>query len=94
MMRLPVALTARVDKQSCQSSGRCIQADPEAFGWDADHLAEARGSVLPDRLLAIARDCPALAISLVDDDGRELDPFDPRFDAPASQQSPAVSGRR
>lgn len=68
----------RIDKQSCQSSGRCLAAAPQAFGWDGDHLAEPRAGAreLSDaRLVQIARDCPAMAIALVDAQGREVDLF-------------------
>lgn len=67
----------RIDKQSCLSSGRCVATAPEAFGLDADHL----GDVLPaaaelrrKALVAIARNCPGLAISLFDESGEEIDP--------------------
>jgi ferredoxin len=70
-----VAYRIEIEKESCQSSGRCAQAAPEAFALDADHLA----TLLPGRsasdasLLAIARACPALAIRLFDADGREIE---------------------
>ncbi len=67
-----------MDKQSCQSSGRCLQAAPEVFAWDADRLAHAlpQAREWPEaRLVAIARDCPAMAIVLVDDAGSEVDPY-------------------
>ena len=54
-----------VDKQSCLSSGRCIEAAPEAFRFDEDFLAEAtdEAPALPgEKLDAIARACPGLAI--------------------------------
>jgi ferredoxin len=56
-----------VDKQSCLSSGRCIEAAPEAFRFDADFLAEptaAAPSLPADKLHAIARACPGLAITV------------------------------
>jgi ferredoxin len=68
-----------VDKQSCQSSGRCLEAAPEVFAWDTDRVAHAlpQAPELPEaRLVAIARDCPAMAIVLLDDAGSEVDPFD------------------
>jgi ferredoxin len=70
-----VTYRVRIDKESCQSSGRCAQASPETFALDEDHLA----TLLPGRvasdatLLAIARACPALAIRLFDDEGREVE---------------------
>ena len=56
-----------VDKQSCLSSGRCVAAEPGAFRFDADRLAEATLAALelPEaRLEAVALACPGLAISL------------------------------
>jgi ferredoxin len=60
-------LRVEVDKQSCLSSGRCVQAAPGAFRFDSDHLAEAteHALALPEpELDAIARACPGLAITL------------------------------
>jgi len=65
-----------IDKQSCLSSERCILAAPEAFVLDDDHLAEVlpAASDLPvETLVAIAKNCPAFAISVFDDDGDEID---------------------
>jgi ferredoxin len=65
-----------VDKQSCQSSGRCVRAAPRAFALDADHLAEALAGAaeLSDaEQLAIARGCPALAIHVFDEAGAEVE---------------------
>lgn len=67
--------TVKIDKRGCQSSGRCIEAAPQAFGWDADALGDVRpaASGLPrERLLEIARRCPALCISVLDEEGTEL----------------------
>jgi ferredoxin len=67
---------AKVDKRSCLSSGRCAEAAPEVFALDEDHLAEVRGDAAllsRERLLAIARACPAIAISVYDEDGREIE---------------------
>ena len=71
-----MAYRVAIDKQSCQSSGNCSEAAPSAFGWDADDL----GEMLPGaadleraRLLGIAKRCPALAISVIDENGNEID---------------------
>jgi ferredoxin len=71
-----VRLRVRIDKNSCQSSGNCVDAAAEGFGFDEDGLAE----VLPGaeglpraRLLEIARRCPALAIALLDESGAEIE---------------------
>jgi ferredoxin len=66
----------RVDRQSCQSSGRCLAAAPEAFALDAERLARATAaaSALPlERALDIARNCPALAIELFNDAGEPVE---------------------
>jgi ferredoxin len=70
-----VAYRVEIDRESCQSSGRCVQACPDAFALDDDHLAcLRRGVSAPDaRLAAIARDCPALAIHLFEEDGTEVE---------------------
>ncbi|MCZ6464731.1 MAG: ferredoxin [Proteobacteria bacterium] len=67
---------AVVDKQSCLSSGRCLQAEPRAFVEDEDHLAEATAAARElsrERLVEIARSCPSIAITVLDDDGNEVD---------------------
>jgi ferredoxin len=72
----PMAFTLRVDKQSCQSSGRCVGAAPGAFALDADHLAEAlpgAAQLSGEQALAIARGCPALAIHVLDEAGEEVE---------------------
>ena len=67
----------RIDKNSCQSAGNCVDAAPEAFGFDDDGLGDvgpAAGRLARERLLEIARRCPALAISIFDEAGNEIDP--------------------
>jgi ferredoxin len=70
-----VGYRIQVDQESCQSSGRCAQAAPETFALDEDHLAALLPGHAPSdaTLLAIARACPALAIRLFHDDGREVE---------------------
>ena len=68
--------TVRVDKQSCQSSGNCVEAAPEAFGWDGDDLGDAlpgAAALAPARLIEVAKRCPALCISVCDEHGNEVD---------------------
>lgn len=65
-----------IDKQSCMSSERCVLAAPEAFGLDVDHLGDVRPSAadLPvGTLVEIAKTCPALAITVFDEDGNEIE---------------------
>jgi ferredoxin len=71
-----VRLRVRIDKNSCQSSGNCVDAAAEVFRFDEDGLAEAgpgAESLPRARLLEIARRCPALAISILDESGNEID---------------------
>lgn len=70
-----MALHVKIDKHSCQSSGNCVDALPDAFGIDDDSL----GDVLPgaseaplERLREVARRCPALAITIADEQGNEI----------------------
>ena len=71
-----MALRVRIDKNSCQSSGNCLEAAPGSFRFDEDGLAESAPGAesLPRaRLLEIARRCPALAIAIFDESGHEID---------------------
>lgn len=71
-----MGLRVRVDRDACQISGRCVAEAPGAFRLDAAHLAEATSAAhtLPEaRQREIARACPAIAISLHDEAGHEID---------------------
>ena len=72
-----MGLRIEVDRDSCQSSGRCVRDAPEGFRLDADHLVELvdGGAALDDDAKrAAARNCPAFAIRLFDASGEEIDP--------------------
>jgi ferredoxin len=66
----------RVDRTSCQSSGRCIAAAPDQLEFDEDRLVRLRAGA-PDlalaAALALARGCPALAIEVLGEDGEPVD---------------------
>ena len=67
--------SVQIDKQSCQSSGNCVEGAPEAFDFDSDQLGDVRagaGDLSAERLVAIAKRCPALAITIFDETGEEL----------------------
>jgi ferredoxin len=73
-----VSYTAKVDRELCVSAGACVETAPKAFGFDDEHIA----TVLPgaeqesnDKLLEVAKACPATAIMLYDEDGQEVDLF-------------------
>lgn len=64
--------TIVIDKQICQSSGNCVNDQPDAFGFDDDDLAEvlpAAAGLPPERLVAVAARCPAIAIRIFDASG-------------------------
>lgn len=67
-----------IDRGACISSGNCVADSPDAFDFDDDDIAVVKEGVagLPDeRLLRVARNCPAGAIVLKDADGKEVDLF-------------------
>ena len=73
-----MSYTVKIDKQSCASSGRCAQAAPKGFVMDDDYLGSvqpAAGEIPLDQLIQIAKNCPTLAITLLDENGEEIDPF-------------------
>jgi ferredoxin len=66
----------RIDKNSCQSSGNCVEAEAAAFGFDDDGLGDVLAPAAKlerARLIEIAKRCPALAITVFDDAGNELE---------------------
>jgi ferredoxin len=70
-----VAHTVVIDKAICQSSGNCVNDAPDAFGFDEDDLGDVlpgAADIEPQRLIAIAARCPAIAISIFDPSGREI----------------------
>ena len=67
-----------IDREACISSGNCVADSPNAFDFDDDDIAVVKDGVteLPDdRLLRVARNCPAGAIILRDTEGKEVDLF-------------------
>lgn len=67
-----------IDREACISSGNCVADSPSAFDFDADDIAVVKDEVseLPDdRLMRVARNCPAGAIILRDAEGNEIDLF-------------------
>jgi ferredoxin len=67
-----------IDREACISSGNCVADSPNAFDFDDDDIAVVKDGVgeLPDdRLMRVARNCPAGAIILHDADGKEIDLF-------------------
>jgi ferredoxin len=67
-----------IDREACISSGNCVADSPNAFDFDDDDIAVVKDGVselADDRLLRVARNCPAGAIIVRDADGKEIDLF-------------------
>jgi ferredoxin len=57
----------------------CTETAPNAFGFDDEHIAVVLPGASEESdgtLLEVARACPATAILLYDDEGREVDIFE------------------
>ena len=66
--------TIRIDQELCISSGKCVADAPAVFRFDDEELAEVvpGGSADDARLLAVARNCPGRAITLVGEGGNDV----------------------
>jgi ferredoxin len=66
-----------VDRDVCMSSGKCVADAPDVFRFDDDEIAEiVPGATQPsdERILDLARACPAGALVVTDvDSGEEID---------------------
>jgi ferredoxin len=73
-----VGYTANIDREACIGAGACVSDSPKAFAFDEHNIAVVQPGakdLSDDRLLLIARACPASAILLYDEDGNEVDIF-------------------
>jgi ferredoxin len=71
-----VPYTVVINKQICQSSGNCVNDQPDAFGFDDDDLGEVlpgAPSLPTERMLAVAARCPAIAIGVFDESGAKIE---------------------
>ena len=68
-----MAVVAKVDEFSCSAHGDCALVAPEVFR--VDDVAEVIGTAPADVLIKAAEACPAMAITVVDEDtGEQLYP--------------------
>ena len=68
-----MAYVAKVDEFSCSAHGDCALVAPDVFR--VDDVAEVIGSAPPDVLVRAAEACPAMAITVFDEDtGEQLYP--------------------
>jgi ferredoxin len=72
-----VSYRISVDSAVCMSSGKCVADAPDVFRFDDDEIAEiVPGATQPadERILDLARACPAGALVVTDvDSGEEID---------------------
>lgn len=67
-----MAYTARIDEGACAAHGDCEAIAPEIFRLD--DVAVIIGSGPDELMLEAARVCPSVAITIVDDAGRQVYP--------------------
>ncbi|MGI9038782.1 MAG: ferredoxin [Gemmatimonadota bacterium] len=69
-------LTITVDRLLCVGFGDCIEEAPEAFEFDDEGIAILTNPAEVDRerLLHACEICPVDAITIVDEDGRQIVP--------------------
>ena len=67
-----MAYTARIDEGACAAHGDCEAVAPEIFRLD--DVAVIIGSGPDELMLEAARVCPSVAITIVDDAGRQVYP--------------------
>lgn len=61
---------AMVDPNECSAHGDCVEIAPEVFRLD-DDVAVVIGIGTPEKVLEAAESCPAVAISVVDEETGE-----------------------
>jgi ferredoxin len=73
-----MSYTVRVDGDVCISTGNCVRRAPGAFAFDDDEISVPQpgaAELSDEELVQIARSCPVGAISLVGEDGKQVDLF-------------------
>jgi ferredoxin len=68
-----MSYTARIDARACAAHGDCEDLAPEIFLIDGD-VAVVVGDGPNDLMLAAARVCPSVAITIVDEAGTQVYP--------------------
>lgn len=60
---------AVVDPNECSAHGDCVEIAPEVFRLD--DVAVVIGTAAPEKILEAAESCPAVAISVIDEETGE-----------------------
>jgi ferredoxin len=75
--RRVAGVTVRIDRLLCVGFGDCIDEAPESFAFDAEGIVAFREVPNPtdrERLVRACAACPVDALTVVDEDGRQLAP--------------------
>lgn len=66
----------RVDRSLCIGAGTCSVIAPEVFELDGELKAVVKdpNGAPEDKIIDAAKSCPVLAITLEDDDGKQIYP--------------------
>jgi ferredoxin len=70
-------LTVRIDRLLCVGFGDCIDDAPEAFALDDDGVVafrEGAAATERERMVRACDACPVDALTVLDEDGRQLAP--------------------
>jgi ferredoxin len=70
-------LTVKIDRTTCIGTTNCAKVAPELFVLDDERIISFRESapdVPPDRVVEACDVCPVDALSVFDEDGRQLVP--------------------
>jgi ferredoxin len=74
--RIVGGLRVRIDRTLCVGFGDCVKESPEAFVLDDENVVvfAAPDSVAREALLRACASCPVDALTVWDDDGRQIVP--------------------
>lgn len=75
--RRVAGLTVRIDRHLCVGFGDCVDEAPESFELDGEGIVAFRDGLDAaerDRLVRACESCPVDALTVLDDEGRQLAP--------------------
>jgi|688.fasta_scaffold38748_5 ferredoxin len=72
---MPRTLIVSIESSLCMSHQLCVAEFPEAFALNEEFVAQLQSGesdLTDEQLLAVARSCPMMAISLTDKNGKSV----------------------
>ena len=74
--RVVAGLRVRIDRTLCVGFGDCVKESPQTFALDEENVAifASPDSVARDALLRACDSCPVDALTVWDEDGRQIVP--------------------